>query len=657
MTSARKRFSLAEQLRDQLEVEKTPGQDIFEEEPVPLDVFLTDKKYMAQPPLGEHQFNLVRHMEQIYLPSMYPFLVQNFGEAWTPVRFVNFLSVQWGKGSGKDHSVRMAVARIAYLLLCLKEPQAYFEFAPQDEIHILNVAMNAAQARRAFFKPLGTLLRNTPWFKDKVRSEITDMATSIRLAKQIELISGHSAVENFEGLSPIAAVLDEISGFQSEDQKAARGVVESQRTAEAVYDIVRTSASTRFPENFKVAAISYPRYLHDPIQNLCARAEEDIEKRGLEESRYFVDGPRTTWEVNPRYHRFEMIEVEGSKKPIPNVPAIVSDYENDPMMARGKYECLPERAVNRYFRNDSAIASAFARQDDGWVDPISINYYWGFDEEGAKAEGSYELATVPGWQVSYSISPDLKPYEGAVYALHADLAITGDRAGISMCHVKNWERREHIMGDMKPTDPKADYQVDDRPVIKVDFVTSYEADLSAQTPDGENRAREIQIRWFRNLVRELKRRGFVIGLVTFDNFQSADSIQILEMWGIPSDVQSVDRKLEPYSTMREIIYDGRLEAYHRLSVIEEIEGLSLLPNGKLDHPPGGSKDEADALCGAIYGALQMGGDEGEEPEIVDVSVGSGYEVFGRIGGMDNIWGKVDFSPDEHKEFFENSWQQ
>jgi hypothetical protein len=650
-----RKYSVAQQLRNQLEIEATPGQDIFSEEPVPLDVFLNDNKYMGQPPLGEHQFNLVRHMEQIYLPSMYPFLVENFGEYWTPVRFVNYLNVQWGKGSGKDHSVRMAVARIAYLLSCLKSPQEYFGFARQDEIHILNVAMNAAQARRAFFKPLGTLLKNTAWFSDKLRSEITDMATSIRLDKQIELISGHSQAENFEGLNTIAVVLDEISGFQSEDQKAARGIVESQRTAEAVYDIVRTSASTRFPENFKVAAISYPRYLNDPIQNLCAKGNADIEKNGLAKSNYFVDGPRTTWDVNPRYAKFERVAVEGSKTLIPNVPSWLADYENDPMMARAKYECLPERSSNRYFRNDAAINGSLPKQAPEWVDPVQINYYWGLDVEGAKAEGSYELATVPGWQTNYTFSPDLKPYEGAVYTLHADLAISGDRAGIAMCHVKNWERREHKMGD--PLNMKTDYQVDDRPVIKVDFVTSYESDLTATDPEGEPRARDIQIRWFRNLIRELKRRGFVIGFVTFDNFQSADSIQILESWGIEADKLSMDRNKIPYATLREVMYDGRLEGYYRERVIEELEGLTELPSGKIDHPPGGSKDETDALCGAVMGALTMGGDEGETPEEIDTNgPGIGYEVYGAMGGADDFWGNADFGiTREEFNFVTGSW--
>lgn len=618
---AASKYSLAQQLRNEMEIADGPLGDIFSEEPPTLDVFIRDKKYLNNPALSETQYEAVRHIEQIYMRETYPLMVENFGEYWEPRRFVNFVYLQWGKGSGKDHVCRIATARIANLLLCLKSPQEYFNFAPQDELHILNIAMNAAQAHRAFFKPLGTLLKNSNWFKDKVASEITDQARSIRLDKQIELISGHSEVGGYEGLNLVAGFADEISGFQSSEEKAIKGIRESDKSAEAVLSILHTSASTRFPETYKLVAISYPRYKNDPIQNLCAIGRKDQEEVGEENSRYYVDGPKATWDVNPR--------IKGKE-------AFAEDYKLDPLMARSKYECDPQRTANRFFRNDSALSSSLVRHDEGWIEPLTIEYYWGVDTAGAKAEGSYELATVPGWQALHILSPDLVPMEGAIYTLHADLGITSDRAGIAMCHVKNWERREFKRGEKTPIE--SDYQNDDRPVIKVDFVAAYEADLEAKIDDGELQAREIQIRWFRNLIRELKRKGFVIGMVTFDNFQSTDSIQILESWGIPSDLQSIDRNAIPYTTLRDVMYDGRLEGYHVELLRDELEGVSKLPNGKIDHPPGGSKDMADALCGAVCNSIIAGGDEGEEPEAVDIYLGHGYEVANMMGNMDSFWG-------------------
>ncbi len=39
----------------------------------------------------------------------------------------------------------------------------------------------------------------------------------------------------------------------------------------------------------------------------------------------------------------------------------------------------------------------------------------------------------------------------------------------------------------------------------------------------------------------------------------------------------------------------------------ELFGLSKLPNGKVDHPNGGSKDLADALACSVAGAVELGG--------------------------------------------------
>ena len=59
--------------------------------------------------------------------------------------------------------------------------------------------------------------------------------------------------------------------------------------------------------------------------------------------------------------------------------------------------------------------------------------------------------------------------------------------------------------------------------------STYTADTSPDPP------REIQIRWARQLCFELIRRGFNIRLMTFDTFQSTDSMQILEAEGIETD--------------------------------------------------------------------------------------------------------------------------
>lgn len=91
--------------------------DIFEEEPVDLTTFVTDKRFMGNPPLSPVQYDAVRHIERVYYPDLYPAMAAEFdpkksrttiGPAgkhskevvdsyWADsIRMVNFVTLQWG---------------------------------------------------------------------------------------------------------------------------------------------------------------------------------------------------------------------------------------------------------------------------------------------------------------------------------------------------------------------------------------------------------------------------------------------------------------------------------------------------------------------------------------------------------------------------------
>lgn len=631
-------------LREQRQVATTTNLSVlFEEEPPPLEVFIRDKKYLNNPEqsLSPIQYDFVRHFEQIFLPDLYPDMVAEWGEYWSPVRYVNELAVEWGKGSGKDHCCQVAVARVANLLLCLRDPQGYYGLPHQAIIHTLNVAASSSQAHGVFFKPLRTLLTRSPWFADKFEGDVPGpQAISIRFRKQIELISGHSSSETLEGKNLIAAIADEISAFPTVAEvmanKAGRVPV---KTAEGILDMLRSSATTRFPQSFKLAQISYPRFKGDAIQQAIAVGEEDIKEYGAE-SVYYISGPYATWNVNPRFEQFERVEVEGATEPVPNLASIVKDYRKNPAYARAKYECKPELSANRFFQNDKHIYAAFGDQRP---DPITFEYYWGTDESfdaTMRDETGRALPARPGWQVRFSFSPDLKPMAGAIYTLHGDMAVSGDKAGVAMCHTRSFVHGEWVRGEPQ----EGNYVMEPRPVVKVDFVTSFEADAAAP-----NAPREVQIRWYRKLVYELVARGFNVRYVSFDNFQSVDTIQILMAQGIESKRVSMDLNIAGWENLRDLMYDGRLEGYWRPGLIDEIRALTRLPNGKVDHPPMGSKDEADALAGAALGAVEWGGSEGDVPEEVDY----GLDLFSvDVGkkGRSVGFGSMDLSLDGASSF-------
>lgn len=91
--------SLADTFRDWHDVpEAAHG---FTEEPVPLDVFVRDKRYLANPPLSDVQYEAVRHIEKVYYPETYKLLSQSSEQEvrtyWsTPCRMTNLVTLEWG---------------------------------------------------------------------------------------------------------------------------------------------------------------------------------------------------------------------------------------------------------------------------------------------------------------------------------------------------------------------------------------------------------------------------------------------------------------------------------------------------------------------------------------------------------------------------------
>lgn len=489
------------------------GSSVFEEEPVPLDVFITDRAYLGNPRLSPVQYDAVRHAERVYYPETYELLATSSDKVtrdyWSePVRMVNFLELEWGKGAGKDHTCRITAMRVCYLLLCLNSPQDYYEMPMQDSIHVLNVASSSKQAQRAFFAPMRrAVTRPGCWFQRRIGIDILDAAErrsgrsperttalldTIRFEKNIEAVSGHSDADSQEGLNLILGIADEIDAFRSAAELAKSGGVkqrDSSSSAESILNMLRTSASTRFPSTYKNMHISYPRYLGSTIQQLVARGRSDIAAKGEAGSRYYVSGPLATWDVNPR---------------VPGREAFTEDYEKDPALAEAKYECRPRRAVNPYFSNETMLRESTFEVAQY---PVTVDYV-------------REAAT---WKPVYDFSPDFFPVKGALYAMHADLAVTGDRAGVSLAHVKRWQ--DHAV--IGTQEDGIEIQVKERrPVVKVDFTISYESSVGAVPP------REIQIRWARMLCLELRRLGFPIVRFTFDQYQCYTfDVQILQLNG------------------------------------------------------------------------------------------------------------------------------
>jgi hypothetical protein len=151
--------------------------------------------------------------------------------------------------------------------------------------------------------------------------------------------------------------------------------------------------------------------------------------------------------------------------------------------------------------------------------------------------------------------------------VHADLSLVHDRCGIAIVKVPGFVN--------KITDP-ASGTIETLPLFHVEVAISIQPDPMHPIDIPDLRRWVLQLSTYYNIN---------IHEFTFDGFQSKESQSQLRKVGIRTREVSMDRTTEPYEVLRRALYDDRL-----------------LMKKKIDHPPNGSKDVADAIAGATYAA-------------------------------------------------------
>lgn len=118
-------------------------------------------------------------------------------------------------------------------------------------------------------------------------------------------------------------------------------------------------------------------------------------------------------------------------------------------------------------------------------------------------------------------------------------------------------------------------------------------------------AKQISIAKIRKFVFQLRSMGMQFGKLTYDQFQSSDSLQIMIRKGIKADRQSVDRDDSQYLQFVDILTENRFKMYNYPLFKKEF--FNLLHDGekrKVDHPEynddgtEGTKDISDAIVGS-----------------------------------------------------------
>ena len=527
----------------------------FEEIPVDAKTFVEGEDYLGQPPLSDVQYDVVEAMSQIYKePELQEIMGTVEGTKYYKKYTKNEIILQLGKGSGKDFTSTVACAYIVYKLLCLKDPARYFGKPTGDAIDIINVAINAQQAKNVFFKGFKTKIENSPWFAGKYYAK----GESIEFDKSITVYSGHSERESHEGLNLILAVLDEISGFAMEI-----GTGNDQgKTADNIYKAFRASVDSRFPDLGKVALLSFPRYPGDFISQRYDTVIAD--KNVIQKHHRFIMNPELPEDTEGNSLDIEWEEDEIISYKYPGVFALkrptwvvnptrkIDDFKlaffTDMGDAMQRFACVPTFASDRFFKDSDRIRSCMTIRNP-------IDNFRRFDE-------------------SFKPDPEKK------YYVHADLAQKHDKCAVAIAHVDKWVNIQ--VGK--------DYQ-QVAPIVVVDAVAWWEPRV-----EGPVNLSEVK-QWIQNL----RRLGFDIGMVSFDRWQSFDIQNELKQIGMRTETVSVAKK--HYEDMAMLVYEDRLIMPAIDLLFEELTELKIVKQNRVDHPRKLSKDLADAVCGAVFGAI------------------------------------------------------
>ena len=499
------------------------------------------------PPLSPIQEDIVDRGSQIYKKDA---LVELYGvreaeKIWSKTTRDVFLVI--GKGGGKDLVSQLTCLYIIHKLLCLKDPAGYYGKPSGDSIDIVNMAINAKQAKRVFFDGLVTRLKRTPWFDGRYTVRMDDVAFD----ENINLYSLHSSYEAAEGLNIIAYVGDEADGFEVEGQ------------ADAIYKALSGTVSSRFADVGKVICLSFPRkkdgfmmrkyndaVLDKEVEQFSHtfKLNEDLED-GAEGNEFTVEWEEETV-LGYKYSNFFALKAPTFRvNPIKSIEDYKMDFYSDKTDTLMRV-CAnpPDQSDETFFHNYEKVLDTFS-VPNGWLD------------EEVK----------------------VSPQDDAEYYIHVDLSKVSDRTVVAMGHISDW------------LEPNAISRIhsDAQPFITIDLFRVWE-------PTKDNPVNDAEVMDFIMLLA----KKFNVRLVTFDQWHSFDNIQYLESVGIDSKKNSLKR--EDYLEFRTALSEGRLVGPYDDRLHKELKNLIIDKRGKIDHPQGKGhhNDISEAVCGVIVNCIE-----------------------------------------------------
>lgn len=283
---------------------------------------------------------------------------------------------------------------------------------------------------------------------------------------------------------------------------------------------------------------------------------------------------------------------------IVNIPIeLINAFIVNPLGALRDYACIPTNAISPFFTDYDKLDTAV---------------------------GPYN----PFNSVTREFDSDFYCNDEYFRYMHVDLAVKKDGIGISMCHIPRWVNVKRVI-ENKEKGIHEEIEVI-QPFIKFDFVGRILA---------ENRS-ELLISTAQDIIFDLSyQRNFYIHLITFDRFESMQTVQTLREKGFNVGHMSIDRtafklvvnyekdeNYEKVSTdkqynaamecLRYAVQETRIQVCPHEDWEKETRGLEYLSDkDKVVKSPHTSDDLAQSIAGAAFNAANNEQPDMEEKEL------------------------------------------
>ena len=479
-----------------------------------------------------------------------------------------------GIGSGKTTLALYTTGYQLYLLSCMRNPHQQFGLDPSSEILLIFQSMTLQLAKGVDYQRFRHMIAGSPYFLKHYPFD-KKLESKLVFPNRVEVIPVSGTETAAIGQNVMGGLIDELNYMAVVEKSRVAVDKGTYDQAILVYNSISRRRKSRFMENGKLPGIlclvSSKKYPGQFTDQKMAEAEKDPS--------IFVYDKRV-WDIKPddfgNQGWFPVFAGDLTRKPkilddgetvadddrhlVVSVPEEFRlEFEKDVINALREIAGVSTLARHPFFLEVQKVHQIFKPRESIFSQQV-VDF----------VEQRLTLLKRNFW------NPDVPRFA------HCDLALSGDSAGLAIGTVTGFKS---ISSDA--TQPAY------MPEIWVDGV------LEIRPPKNC----EILLGKIREVIVALKRMGLNIVWVTFDQFQSSDSKQILRQQGLITGHQSMDEvPCRPYDFCKTAAYEGRLNIPYMPKLQKEM--LMLEKNtktGKVDHVPGASKDLSDALAGIVYG--------------------------------------------------------